>query len=85
MSLILYEWRDHPVHNLLGLGAQYQMEPGSNRSTKESSPHPKGGLGYGGGVVGGLQLGAGDQERRGASRCCNLTHKDRMRRLYYRP
>lgn len=49
MSLILYEWRDHPVQNLLGPGAQYQMEPGSSRCTKESSPHPKGGLGYRGG------------------------------------
>lgn len=26
------------IHNLLGLGAQYQMEPGSNQSTKESRP-----------------------------------------------
>ena len=38
------------IHNLLALGAQYQMEPGSNRSTEESrSPQGRAGLQGGGG------------------------------------
>lgn len=51
------------IHNLLGLGAQYQMEPGSNQSTKESRP-PKGGLAYRG--LWKLHHGAAGWERRGA-------------------
>lgn len=61
------------IHNLLGLGAQYQMEPGSNHSTKESHFPPKGGPAYRGGRR--LQRGAGWVGEEGGLRCirfCNL-------------
>ncbi len=64
------------IHNLLGLGAQYQMEPGSNHSTKESRFPPKGGPAYRGGWR--LQHGAGWVGKEGGLRCircCNLIQK----------
>lgn len=69
MSVIHDEWRPR-IHNLLGLAAQYQMEPGSYHSTKESCSPPREGQITGGvGVEAPAWLTEGKGGKEGAMMC----------------